>query len=110
VRWCRRKPVDTSALDQITRKLTRLTSKYQSLTREKGTMTAPDPQANINADVAALTASFTTLDGVFTDLQTELAALPASVDTSALDALVQSGAAEVAKFQGLDTINPPAAS
>lgn len=109
--WCRRKPVDTSSLHAVTRKLVHLTKQFQTLTNpEKDTlMSTPNPsQADIDADVAALNTVFTTLATVFTDLQTQLAALPASVDTTALDALVATGQASLAAGQALDTINPSA--
>lgn len=71
-------------------------------------MSTPNPsQADIDADVAALNTVFTTLGTVFTDLQTQLAALPASVDTTALDALVTTGQSVLTEYQGLDTVNPP---
>ena len=113
--WCRRPrpphpPVDLTGLHAVTRKLIHTTKQFQTLTNEKDTlMSTPNPsQASIDADVAALNAVFTTLGTVFTDLKTQLAALPASVDTTALDALVATGQASLAQGQALDTINPPA--
>lgn len=102
-------PVDLTGLHAVTHKAKTVVKKFETLTEKDTAMSTPNPQQSaIDTDVAALTASFTTLDGVFTDLQTQLAALPESVDTSGLDALVATGAAEVAKFQGIDTVNPPA--
>lgn len=103
-------PIDLHGLHAVTRKAIRIAQQYQTLTTEKDTlMSTPNPsQAAVDADVAALNAVFATLGTVFTDLQAQLAALPASVDTSALDALVTTGQAALAQGQALDTINPPA--
>jgi hypothetical protein len=107
-------PVDLRGLHAVTLQLKFRAKQFQTLTTnpEKDTlMSTPTPnpsQADIDADVAALNAVFTTLGTVFTDLAAQLAALPASVDTSALDALVATGQASLAAGQALDTINPPA--
>jgi hypothetical protein len=116
--WCRPRPphapINLDGLHTVTLRLKWRTKQFQTLTTnpEKDTlMSTPTPnpsQADIDADVAALNTVFTTLGTVFTDLQAQLAALPASVDTTALDALVATGQASLAQGQALDTINPPA--
>lgn len=72
-------------------------------------MTAANPaQADIDSDVAAISAVFTSLGGIFTQLQALVAAAQtanAPVDTAALDALVTSGQGVLTEFQGL---TPPA--
>lgn len=102
-------PPDLSGLHAVVARGQAVADKFQTLVpMEAKTMSNPQnpSQSEIDTDVAALNQTFTTFDSVFTDLQTQLAAIPDSVDVSALTALVQKGQDELAKYQGIDTVNP----